>query len=105
MDNPLPPQTIDEYMTCFRQLAAITAAAMDFVERTPPITLSALDRIAQNVETLASLRGDSGIYDTTRPPGLTSYQSELYATENVLRARLLGLGYSYPPPRALSETA
>jgi len=103
MDNLTPPQTADEYITLVRQIAAIANKAMDTLEGSQPIHVSSLDRIAQNVETVASLRGDSGIYRTTRPEGLAEYQSEMYRIEDQLRSRLLSLGYKYPPPRALSE--
>ncbi|HVX23752.1 MAG TPA: hypothetical protein VG992_00155 [Candidatus Saccharimonadales bacterium] len=96
MDTSSPPQTAEEYMILVRQLAAITSKAMDYIESHPPIEARALERIAQNVETIACLRGDSGIYETTRPAGLADYQKELYAIEDQLRSRLLGLGYTYP---------
>jgi len=105
MDIQQLPQDTNEYMILFRQLAAITDNAMDFISNNPSIQLSSLDRIAQNVETIASLRGDSGIYHGSRTQGLNEYQSEMYRTEDQLRARLLSLGYQYPTPRPLSQTA
>ena len=86
-----------------RQLAAVTNKAMDYLENNRPIPLSSLDNIAQNIETIACLRGDSNIYELTRPEGLVEYQKEMYAIEDALRSRLFGLGYKYPPPRSLSE--
>jgi len=104
MDSLQPPKTAEEYITLVRQLAGITNKAMDYLEDHRPIALASLDRIAQNVETVASLRGDSGIYEKTRPEGLVEYQEEMYAIEDQLRARLISLGYKYPTPRSLSET-
>lgn len=104
MDNSVPPQTAEDYIKLVRQLAAITNKAMDYLESSRPIQLASLDRIAHNVETIACLRGDSGIYRNTRPDGLTEYQKDMYAIEDQLRARLVKLGYIYPPPRSLSET-
>lgn len=104
MDTLPTPQTAEEYIILVRQLAGITDAAMDYVAAHPPTALVSLDRIAQNVETIASLRGDSGIYETTRPQDLATYQSEMYRLEDQLRSRLLSLGYTYPTPRSISET-
>lgn len=104
MEKLQPPQTADDYITLLSQLAAITNKAMDYLESNRPIELVSLERIAQNVETIASLRGDSGIYDSTRPEGLIEYQREMYDIEYQLRARLISLGYKYPPPRPLNET-
>jgi hypothetical protein len=104
MQDISPPPTSLAYITLFRQLAGITNMAMDYVEHSRPIYLDSLDRIAQNIETLAGLRGDSSIYDNSRPQGLTDYQKEMYAIENQLRTRLLALGYTYPPRRSASET-
>jgi len=103
MSNPSLPATADEYMTCFRSLAAIADNAMDYLETRRPIHRESLDRIAQNVETLASLRGDSNIYETSRPQGLDAYQSEMYQLENALRDRLISLGYQYPEAPPLDE--
>lgn len=103
MNDILPPQTAQDYITLVKQLAAITSHAMDYLERNKPISLASLDRIAQNVGTVASLRGDSGIYEDTRPIGLSDYQKEMYLIEDQLRARLIGLGYQYPSPRSVSE--
>lgn len=98
------PQTADEYILCFRKLAAITSEAMDYVEANKPIHLASLDRIAQNVETLSCLRGDSGIYRSSRPQGLSNlYQTEMYETEYSLKERLKSIGYNFPPQRSLGE--
>lgn len=105
MDNLTPPQTAEDYILLVRQLAGITNQAMDYLEQKRPIKASSLDRIAQNVETIASLRGDSGIYETTRPQNLSIYQNEMYAIENKLRDRLISLGYTYPEPKPLSQNA
>jgi hypothetical protein len=55
-----------------------------------------LQRLAEAVETVACLRGDSGLFERGRPDNLSLYQKEMYQTEDMLRARLLQLGYSYP---------
>mgnify|MGYP003336707789 CR=1 FL=1 len=108
MYNIDSPQTAEEYLRLVKQLAVITDKAMDSIERDSAlsaVSLASLDRIAHNVETIACLRGDSGIYDGTRPHDLTSeHQHEMYAIEERLRGRLLALGYTYPAPRSLSET-
>ena len=93
------------YINLVRQLAAVTNRAMDYLESNRPIPLASLDNIAQNVETIAGLRGDSSIYELTRPEGLAEYQKEMHAIEDALRSRLIGLGYKYPSPRSLSEFA
>ena len=95
------PLTATEYIDCFRKLAALTDSALDYAEskdtgsseRDREKTLS---RIAENVETIASLRGDYLAYYDSRPEGLVEYQKEMYRIEDQLRARLLSLGYKYP---------
>ena len=104
MNNSDLPRTPLAYITLVRHLAAIAEKAMDKIEGHPPIRLSELDRVAHNVETSAGLRGDSGIYESVRPDGIEVFQKEMYAIENGLRTRLLGLGYTYPTPRPLNET-
>lgn len=79
-----------EYIECFRKLAVLTNAAMDFIEH------KTLVGVAESAETLSLLRGDSGAYYDARPEGLIEYQDEMYAIEEQLRVRLLGLGYKYP---------
>lgn len=103
MNTLTPPQTADDYILLVRQLAAVTNRAIDYLENHRPIQLASLDKIAHNVETVACLRGDSGIYQEARPEGLDAFQKEMYAIEDQLRTRLLGLGYKYPAPRPLSE--
>ena len=92
--------TANEYINCFRQLAAIINQAMDIAATytwdDEELKQRTLSRIAESVETIASLRGDSGIFHAARPEGLLDFQSEMYRTEDTLRARLLGLGYRYP---------
>jgi hypothetical protein len=92
------PQTTDEYMSVFRQVAGIVNAALDFIQSQQGGELpgQGLHRAAEGVEFIASLRGDSGIFESTRPEGLSDFQSEMYATEDALRKRLLELGYKYP---------
>lgn len=91
------PQNTEEYIRTFRQLAAITADAMDYFEkhRLEARDPKSLTRIALAVETISALRGDSGIFESSRPE-LQSFQKEMYATEDALRDRLVGLGYEYP---------
>ncbi len=96
MTDDYLPKSATEYITCFRQLAAISENAMDYVASNLPAEPKSLERLAESVETIAGLRGDSGIYQGSRPDGLVEYQKEMYATENYLRERLLGLGYKYP---------
>lgn len=101
MDEGYLPQTAEEYIRCFRQLASITNKSMDALEAgtirsSREQTLQNLKRVAEAVETISSLRGDSGIFYDTRPGGLPDYQTEMYKTEDALRKRLIGLGYVYP---------
>jgi len=101
MDNLTLPKTAVEYITCFRQLAAITSTALSYVENKADWVSEedknkSLARIAETVETISSLRGDTGAYYESRPNGLVEYQKEMYAVEDYLRGRLLELGYKYP---------
>jgi hypothetical protein len=101
MDNLTLPKTALEYIACFRQLAAITSSALDYVENkvdwvSEEDKNKTMARIAESVETISLLRGDSGAYIDSRPSGLAEYQKEMYAIEDYLRGRLLGLGYKYP---------
>lgn len=77
---------------------------MDRIESRDIESRSTLDRIAHNIETIAGLRGDSDIYQDTRPTGLTVYQKEMYDLEDSLRSRLMTLGYQYQSPRSLADT-
>jgi len=97
------PTSAAEYIDCFRKLAALTDSALNYVENKVDWVSErdknkSLARIAESVETIASLRGDSGVFYSSRPEGLTEYQKEMYAIEDQLRARLLSLGYKYPNP-------
>lgn len=93
------PRTATEYLTCFRQIAAMVERAMDHVEKheygSPEERLRALNNLAEGVEILASLRGDSGLFGNTRPPGLEKFQIGMYKIENQLRQRLRGMGYTF----------
>lgn len=98
--NEYLPKTSDEYINCFKRLAALVNKAMDEVGKTEFISgedkSCALKRIADGVETVACLRGDSGIFYAGRPEGISEYQKEMYRIEYALRDRLLSLGYTYP---------
>ncbi len=99
------PENAADYIDCFRKLAALTDSALDYIENKVDWVSTndknkSLARAAESVETIASLRGDSGAYYESRPEGLVEYQKEMYAIEDKLRARLLSLGYRYPTPAA-----
>ena len=103
LQNYLPSNAFD-YIDCFRKLAALTNSALDYIEnKVDWISVQdknkSLARVAESVETIASLRGDTGAYDDARPEGLIAYQKEMYAVEDQLRDRLLTLGYKYPSPQ------
>ncbi len=100
LKNYLPSSAAD-YINCFRTLAALTDSALNYIERDDDRASKhdrtrSLARVAESVETLASLRGDHAAYYDARPSGLTEYQKEMYAIENQLRKRLISLGYKYP---------
>ncbi len=100
MDNYLP-QTATEYIECFRLLAALTNKAMDNIDNKMDWVSDndrdkMLSRLAEAVETLSLLRGDSSIFIELRPEGLDEYQKEMYSTEDTLRNHLLKLGFKYP---------
>lgn len=96
------PTNPQEYITCVRQLGVIISKAMDeFQKEAQNYTQDrhrqdVLKRFADGVETIACLRGDSGLFQTTRPEGLMEFQNEMYDIEYALRDRLLSLGYTYP---------
>lgn len=90
------PVNATEYIDCFRKLAALINAALDYAEHknnwvSEQDKEKTLARIARSVATIASLRGDSGAYYDSRPKGLNEYQNEMYAIEDQLRARLFSL--------------
>ena len=103
MNNPFPPQTPEEYIATFRNIATIADAALLQIEASSPVYHSSLDSIVHFVETLAGMRGDTSIYDATRP-NMAEYQQVMYSIENALRNRLIALGYEYTVPHGLSET-
>jgi hypothetical protein len=95
------PSTSADYISCFRQLAAITNSALNYVENkvdwiSEQDRNRTLARVGESVETISSLRGDSGAYMDSRPTGTSDHQKEMYELEDYLRARLLSLGYKYP---------
>lgn len=93
------PYNADEFIQCFRQLAIIIDQTMNVAATKAWISekdkQKTLGRLAESVETIASLRGDSIFYEV-RPEGLSEFQSEMYKTEDALRSKLLNLGYKYP---------
>jgi hypothetical protein len=95
----LPADAMD-YVNCVRTLAALIYKAQDEVEKTEFVSddekSRALQRLADSVETIACLRGDSGIFYSGRPTNLVEYQEEMYQIEDTLRSRLISLGYTYP---------
>ena len=94
------PNTATEYINTFRALAALVNSAMDYVNNKTDFLSEddrnkTLERIAESVETISSLRGDNGAYYDARPDGLMEYQKEMYTIEDQLRTRLVDLGYKY----------
>jgi len=94
------PQTADEYISVVRILSSMINSSLDSmiikVFTSEDEKLKELTRAAEVVETIASLRGDSGLFRDMRPKGLIEYQKEMYAIEDALREKLVGLGYKYP---------
>lgn len=94
------PKDAEEYISSMRVLAAIIYEAMNETERTQFVSAAdkakSLQRLADGVETIACLRGDSGIFYSARPHNLAEHQQEMYEIENTLRTRLVSLGYTYP---------
>jgi hypothetical protein len=92
------PTTAEEYINLVRVLGAMTDAGLKKILASPedPDRASALERAAEAVETISSLRGDSDLFESIRPEGLVEYQKEMYAIEDALRAQLIQAGYSYP---------
>ncbi len=99
MLSEFAPKTAIEYLTCFRQIAAMVERAMDHVEEhgygSPEERLRALSNLAEGLEILASLRGDDGVFGSARPAGLEKFQVGMYKIENQLRQRLRGMGYAF----------
>ncbi len=94
------PKTYDEYINAFRIMASLTDAGLDHIENATFTSIEdrakTLSRAAEMVETIATIRGDSGLLHDIRPATPEqSFQSEMYATEDRLRARLVSLGYRY----------
>lgn len=95
--NTTAPQSAQEYITLFRNVAGIVDSALNNLRASGETGhMSGIDRAAEGVEFIASLRGDSGIFQDTRPEGLVEFQREMSATEDYLRGKLLELGYTYP---------
>lgn len=94
------PETTEEYIALVRTLGAMVDAAMDEFAHKEFVSDEdrdkALSRAAEVVETISSLRGDSGLFLNLRPEGLITFQKEMYAIEDAARAKLVKLGYRYP---------
>lgn len=95
------PKSAEDYINCFRSLAALTSAILEYIENKTDWVSNddrdnTLGRVAESVETISSLRGDNGAYHGSRPDDLIEYQKEMYAIEEQLRTRLVNLGYVYP---------
>ncbi len=92
--------TAEEYISVVRTLSSMIDASLDNMARKQFTSenekLKELARAAEVVETISSLRGDSGLFRDMRPDGLIEYQKEMYAIEDAVRAKLVGLGYKYP---------
>jgi len=92
------PTDAESYINCVRMLAALIHKAMDEFEKTDFASVvdrsRSLQRLAASVETVACLRGDSGIFYASRPHNLIRYQADMYYIEDMLRARLMALGYN-----------
>lgn len=100
VDKKFLPKTYDEYVDAFRVLAALADAALDHIEKSAFTSnderAKVLCRAAELVESVATIRGDSGLlYDIRPSTPEKSFQSEMYATEDYLRDRLVDLGYKY----------
>lgn len=91
------PQTAEEYIDCFRSLAAMINSSMDMIEKMPVADREdRLNSLAEAINTIGALRGDNDIFLASRPADLQSYQKEMYAIEDTLRARLAQLGNQSP---------
>lgn len=92
------PNTATEYINFMRTFAALTEAALNYVENkndwvSKEDREKSLATIAENVGTIASFRGDHAAYYQARPEGLIEFQKEMYSIEDSLRNRLFELGY------------
>ena len=70
MSHEFLPKTAVEYITLVRQLGALIELGMDDVEAnsvSPEDRARSLQRVAEAVETVSVLRGDSRILDAGRP--------------------------------------
>ncbi len=94
------PSTAEEYINIVRALGAIAETALNHFIPEEAVSdaerSKSLARIAEMVEVISSLRGDSGIFDNTRPEGLIKYQKEMYTIEDNVRQQLIAKGYQYP---------
>jgi len=94
MNQTDAPQTAQEYMTMFRSLAATIEKAIDYAEQHQTNEWS-LKLLNANIDTIACLRGDSGMFYEARPEGLEAFQKEMYATESRLAKRVSAI---HPKP-------
>lgn len=94
------PQTAEEYIFVVRTLGSMIDVSLNEMASKQFMSenekTKELARAAEVVETISSLRGDSGLFRDMRPDGLIEYQKEMYAIEDAVRAKLVGLGYKYP---------
>jgi hypothetical protein len=93
-ENQLPKDK-EQYMQCFRQLAAVVENAIQATESDQSGLEKNLDALMYGVEVIACMRGDVGTFSGSRPEGLSVYQKEMYEIEDGLRNHLLRLGYVY----------
>lgn len=95
------PRSPEEYIACFRQIAALIERAMDQAEKrefgSTEERQRTLGNLAEGVELLASLRGNNALFNEIRPVAPPHFQLEMYKFETQLRERLIELGYAYPP--------
>lgn len=94
------PETAEQYINLVRMLGAMIEYSLAELQNKEFVSeedrFSTLARVAEVVETISSLRGDSSLFDNLRPSGLIEYQKEMYAIEDSARAKLVSLGYKYP---------
>ncbi len=84
-------------MQTIRSLSAITAKAIQqtrnkqFVSETEQAEV--MQGLLSAVQTVAELRGDTTLFEASRPPDLIQFQKEMYYLEDTLRTQLAALRY------------